>query len=404
MKINHLANSSLEVVFKVQETCNINCSYCYMYNMGNEAHKIVPQKQASDEVWDRVADFIIHENRVRDPRYVRIVFHGGEPMLIKPKIFQRRIAALWEKLSDGLTPKQMERVDLSLQTNGTMVSDDWKEILKRWNISTGISLDGPKPVHDRRRRDKKGEGTYDRVMAGIASLGAEEQIRARGFGGLCVIDPEADGAAVYRYLADETGFSGFNFLLPFMNWDNYDPEAVEGVSAFLVSAFREWCRDIQKGKVRNVRIFLEAVQSFKMLNNKAWEHEINVGHDVIVVECDGTIMTEESLRPTFAGLFSELKVGECSVDDIRVSPQFAQVARDTYTYAEECRGCVLLHACRSGAAIGRVGLRYTSEGDRVKKSVYCNAFIDLYVEVAAFLRVNAATVPAVDLRHLESLG
>lgn len=404
MKINHLVDSSLEVVFKVQETCNINCSYCYMYNMGNEAYKIVPQKQASDQVWDRVADFIVHENVVRVPRYTRIVFHGGEPMLIKPKIFERRMAALWDRLSRGLTARQMERVDLSIQTNGTMVSDDWKAILKRWNLSTGVSLDGPKEVHDRRRKDKKGEGTYDRVMEGIASLNAEEQIRSRGFGALCVIDPEADGAAVYRYLADDAGFRGFNFLLPFMNWDNYDAQTVHGVAAFLVSAFREWCRDVQHGNVRNVRIFLEAVHSLKMLDSKSWEHEISVGHDVIVVECDGTIMTEESLRPTFAGLFSELKVGECTVEDIRTSPQFAQVARDTYTFSEECRGCALRHACRSGAAMGRVGLRYTSTADQLRKSVYCHAFIDLYVEVAAFLKVNAAVMPSVDLRNLESLG
>lgn len=404
MKVNYLENSSLEVVFKVQETCNINCSYCYMYNMGNEAHKIVPQKQANDQVWASVGDFIVCESAIRDPRYVRIVFHGGEPMLIKPKIFERRMAALWEKLSEGLTPRQLERVDLSIQTNGTMVTPEWMDLLVRWNISTGISLDGPAQVHDRRRKDKKGEGTFDRVLEGIASLRSEERILRRGFGALCVIDPQADGAEVYRYLADDAGFAGFNFLLPFMNWDDYDAEAVSGVAAFLVSAFREWCRDIQLGKIRKVRIFLEAVESFKKVNLPSWEHEITVGHDVIVVECDGTIMTEESLRPTFAGLFSDLKVGDCSVQDIRTSPQFAQVALDTYTFSEECRGCALLHACRSGGAMGRVGLRYTSADDQVKKSVYCEAFIDLYVEVAAFLKTNAAKIPAVDLRHLESLG
>lgn len=404
MKINYLPESSLEVVFKVQETCNINCSYCYMYNMGNEAHKIVPQTQASDAVWNNVADFIVRENQVRDPRYVRIVFHGGEPMLIKPHLFERRIAALWTRLSDGLTPRQLERIDLSLQTNGTRVTDEWKAILKRWNISTGISLDGPKHVHDRRRMDKKGEGTHDRVVVGLASLGAEPEIRKRGLGGLCVIDHQADGGEVYRYLVEEAGLTGFNFLLPFMNWDNYDDAVVTGVSAFLVSAFREWCRDAERGIFRNVRIFREAIASFKMVNYRGWEHEINVGHDVIVVECDGTIMTEESLRPTFTGLFSQLNVSANTVEEIHASPQFAQVALDSYALADECRDCALLYACRSGAAIGRVGLRYSSSDDRVRKSVYCQAFIDLYVEVAAFLKVNAVDIPVIDQPSMASLG
>lgn len=404
LKISHKKNSSLEVVFKVQETCNINCSYCYMYNMGNEAHRLVPQKQASDSVWLEVADFIVHENAVRDPTYVRIVFHGGEPMLIKPNIFNRRMSALWERLADGLTERQLERLDLSIQTNATLVTDEWKSVLKRWRISTGVSLDGPQDVHDGRRIDKKGQGTHHLVMSGIASLSAEDKIRERGLGALCVIDPKANGSLIYRYLADNEGFSGFNLLLPFMNWDNYNEEEVEGVSAFLVSAFREWCLDIKNGTVRNVRIFLEAIQSYRMLNNSAWKDAISVSHDVIVVECDGTVMTEESLRPTFSGFFSDLKVGETSVESIRAAPQFMQVERDTFTFSDECGGCALLYACRSGAALGRVGLRYSSSDIELRKSVYCKAFISLYIEVAAFLKLNAVPIPNGGANSLEVLG
>ena len=404
MKINYESGSSLEIVFKVQETCNINCSYCYMYNMGNEAHKVVPQKQATDATWERVADFIIEENRSRNPRYVRLVFHGGEPMLIKPRVFQRRLSALWKKVSESATVQQTARMQLSIQTNGTMVSPDWKDLLRQWKISTGVSIDGPKSIHDRRRVDKHDNGTHERAVSGLRSLAEDEEIRKRGLGVLCVIDPEADGAAVYRYLVNELGVTGFNFLLPFMNWDSYDPEAVAGVSQFLVAAFREWCSDIRAGQVRNVRIFLELVQSFKKLTYKKWQHEIDISHDVIVVECDGTIMTEESLRPTFSGLFSTLKVGHSTLSDIRASPQFAQVASDTFEFAKECDGCALLYACRSGGAIGRVGLRYSSKDETVRKSVYCDAFINLYAELAAFLRTNHATLPTVDLHNLETLG
>ena len=57
-----------------------------------------------------------------------------------------------------------------------------------------MSLDGPRAIHDGRRVDKKGEGTFERVMEGLRSLMADEKILKRGLGGLCVIDPQADGA------------------------------------------------------------------------------------------------------------------------------------------------------------------------------------------------------------------
>lgn len=403
MEIHHLPNSSLEVVFKVQETCNINCSYCYMYNLGNEAFKIVPQQQATDNVWQGVAKFIVFENKIRDPEYCRIVFHGGEPLLLKPKIFDRRIAELYAFLEINLSERQIQRLEFSLQTNATLVTNDWKNVLKKWKISTGVSLDGPKEIHDQRRKDKVGSGTYEKVMIGLDLLKQDKEISENGLGILCVINPEADGASVYRHLVDEVGMNGFNFLLPFMNWDNYDANDVAGISKFLVSAFKEWCKDIQNGKIRNVRIFFEAIQSLKMLDRADFVDRINVGHDVVVVECDGTIMTEESLRPTFKGLFSDLKVGTCSVSDIRLSPQFAQVAEDTYTIAEECRDCFLLNSCRSGASLGRVGMRYCSTSENVSKSVYCAAFIELYVEVFAFLSLNDRNIKISD-RRLETLG
>lgn len=386
--------ASLDVVFKVHELCNINCSYCYMYSQGNSAFQLVPQKQASDEVWLGVAAFIVRETLERDPSKIRLVMHGGEPMLIKAATFDRKMTLLWDELTTHLTPERLGRVELVMQTNGILVNNAWIEVLKRWNISTGVSIDGPEAVHDRQRVDKKGRGTYAQVVDGIRMLAADDEIQKRGLGALCVVDPLASGAVVYRHLVDDLGFNGFNFLFPFMNWDNYDQAAVSGVSRFLVDAFREWCDDASQGRIRNVRVFLEVLESLRSLGQPwALRDTVTICHDIVVVEADGTVMIEESLRPTFEGYFSDQKLNDISVASLRTVPEDAQVYHDTYSIADECRDCALVSACRSGAAIGRVGFRYATVGNQVRKSVYCSTYIELYVAAVAFVKGNPESVP-----------
>jgi uncharacterized protein len=76
--INIADNCSLEVVFKVQETCNINCSYCYMYNVGNTLFQSVP-KQASIEVCGDVANFVVDHFQGREPPTSGSSFTAANP-------------------------------------------------------------------------------------------------------------------------------------------------------------------------------------------------------------------------------------------------------------------------------------------------------------------------------------
>jgi uncharacterized protein len=225
-----------------------------------------------------------------------------------------------------------------------------------------------------------------------------------GLGALCVIDPEADGAEVYRFLVDKMSFKGFNFLLPFMTWETYDAAKVRGVGRFLVAAFEEWRKDAAEGRIYDVRIFREAMMALVRPWSKESGQALTIEHDVVVVECDGTIMTEESLRPTYTGTFSTLNIATASLKDILSAPQFKQVERDTFSIAEECQGCALLRSCRSGQSLGRVGMRYGASGEAVRKSVYCEAFIDLFVSVAAFLQDNEVGLYLDEASGLESVG
>jgi sulfatase maturation enzyme AslB (radical SAM superfamily) len=113
-KIFNDKNASLEIVLKIQETCNINCSYCYMYNLGNEVFKLMPEQRASLRTCVDVGNFVAREIALREPAYVRIIIHGGEPMLIKASAMEDRLTGLWSALHSNLSAIQLERVELAM--------------------------------------------------------------------------------------------------------------------------------------------------------------------------------------------------------------------------------------------------------------------------------------------------
>lgn len=385
VQINIEKLDSMEIVIKIQETCNINCTYCYMYNVGNEAYKEVPPRMSARTCED-IGRFVASEMKTREKLVVYLVLHGGEPLLMRPSEMRRRLETIRKQVEDAGIDNFEERVRFSLQTNAILVTEEWLDVISDWRIGVGVSVDGHLAMHDRRRVDKKGRGTYDRTIEGLKVFQADIGKRVQHLGALCVIDPNEDGGEVYRHLAHDLELGGFSFLLPFMNWDTYDKTIVEGVGRFLVSAYREWLRELANGKTRHVRIFKDALYAVKRGMARTDPSTVHFGHYVIVVESDGSVMTEESLRPTYSGLFSKLNIGQVSLDDIFGSPQHHAVIDDSHSVAEECHGCAIVSACRGGNALGRVGMKYDSKNAELRKSVYCDAFVALYIAIAASIQ------------------
>ena len=384
-------DASVEIVLKVQETCNLNCSYCYMYNLGNELYKSVPASTSLD-VCESVAKFIVREFRSRNPKYVRLVMHGGEPMLMPPRRFRERMDAIISILKNQLTESQLKRVKYCMQTNATLVSEEWIDCLEDYKISTSVTIDGPKEFHDQLRVDKFGQGSYDRVIAGVTALQeAERRGRLDTVGCLLVINPKLNGETAYHHIADELGFKHFDFLLPFRDWESFDPVEMELVGQFLVSSFRAWVASENDGI--SVRLFNKAIKALLLPPNRNSEHlesssskEKKLGHYFIVVESDGSVMPDESLRPTYSGRFSDLNIAEVDMVDVIAAPEYRALIMSSLTLADECLNCTLRTACASGQRIGRLGMRYSALDGFARKTVFCSPFIALYSEVASYLR------------------
>ncbi|MCQ1058983.1 anaerobic sulfatase maturase [Photobacterium sp. DNB23_23_1] len=150
----------IHVVSKpIGPVCNIKCEYCFYL----EKHALYPKNEhyrISDEV---LAAFIKQYVESQPTPVVEFLWQGGEPTLLGMD-FYKKVVELQAPY------KQQKEIRNSLQTNGIRLDDDWCKFFKANNFFIGISLDGPKDIHDRYRKDRRGEGTFERVMQGVRLL------------------------------------------------------------------------------------------------------------------------------------------------------------------------------------------------------------------------------------------
>ena len=133
--------------------CNLNCDYCYYLSKQHLLNKTNGWRM-SDEVLE---SFI--RQYIEDQNYQEVVFswQGGEPTLLGLDFFKRVVA-----LEKKYCPSHM-RCENDLQTNGTLIDDEWCVFLKENNFLVGLSIDGPRELHDQYRKDTHGKGSFDHV-------------------------------------------------------------------------------------------------------------------------------------------------------------------------------------------------------------------------------------------------
>jgi uncharacterized protein len=143
----------------VGAACNLRCRYCYYLNKKN----LYPNSGAGVMSEDLLERFVEQYLNAQTLREVLFTWHGGEP-LMRHRSFYQRALALQRKYARG------RLIDNCLQTNGTLLTDDWCSFLKDNNFLVGLSLDGPPAAHDPYRRTATGAPSFPAVMKGLALL------------------------------------------------------------------------------------------------------------------------------------------------------------------------------------------------------------------------------------------
>ena len=139
--------------------CNLACDYCY-YLEKSKLYTHNPRHVMSDELLERFIKEYIESQTMPQ---VMFTWHGGET-LMRPLSFYKRAVELQKLYGRG------RQIDNSIQTNGTLLTDEWCEFFRENNFLVGISIDGPQDFHDEYRRNKMGAPSFHKVMQGISLL------------------------------------------------------------------------------------------------------------------------------------------------------------------------------------------------------------------------------------------
>ena len=142
--------------------CNLQCKYCYYLKTGELYANMPPRERFS--MTDRtLEEFIKQYIEAQTQPQVLFTWHGGEP-LMRPLSFYKRVLELQQKYARGHV------IDNCLQTNGTLLTDEWCAFFREHNWLIGISIDGPQEFHDEYRRARGGQPSFYKVMRGIRLL------------------------------------------------------------------------------------------------------------------------------------------------------------------------------------------------------------------------------------------
>lgn len=147
------------MVKSVGSVCNLACEYCYYLEKAN-LYRENPNHVMSEELLEKFIKEYIESQTMPQ---VLFTWHGGET-LMRPISFYKKAIELQKKYGRG------RQIDNSIQTNGTLLTDEWCQFFKENNWLVGVSVDGPQEFHDEYRKNKQGRPSFLKVMKGINLL------------------------------------------------------------------------------------------------------------------------------------------------------------------------------------------------------------------------------------------
>lgn len=337
--------------------CNLQCRYCY-YLEKQKLYEGTALEMPNEVLEQFVRDYL----NAQSTPVVNFTWHGGEPLL-RPLSFYRRALQLQKVYAEGKT------IENSLQTNGTLLTDEWCEFLAENRFLVGISIDGPKEVHDAYRRDRGEAPTWERVMRGIELLNKH----GVDWNAMAVVNNRnvSDPVGFYRFFRDELKCQFLQFAPIVEQYpDGRVTEfSVDGESwgEFLCVLFDDWVKE-DIGKVF-VQLFDATLANWCGIMPGVCTLAETCGHAGILewngdlYSCDHFVAPEHRLG----------NIRQQSILEMMHSSQqqrFGQLKRDGLP--RQCRDCEVLFACHgecpknriSTTTAGEPGLNYLCAGYR----------------------------------------
>ncbi|GGA44381.1 anaerobic sulfatase maturase [Paenibacillus physcomitrellae] len=357
--INGQAN--LGVMWKtVSEDCNLACDYCYYSTCGG---KPGPKINRIDSA---LLDKFIKEYMQFSQGAATFAWQGGEPLLAGLDFFKEVVYL------QALYAPPHTVISNSLQTNATLVDDRWAAFFKTYQFLIGVSLDGPKEVHDSRRVNAAGKGSFDRVMAGIEHL-RKHQV---DFNILTVIHKgNVSEAKTLMAFYRENGFNFVQFI-PCMDFRSQQVDkpgeyeiTPQEYGDFLCSIFDEWYNDGYPEV--SIRFFDNMLGVY--LNREA-------EHCVHRAACPTSLVLEQNGDAFPCDFFINEKwtvgnVAGSSIADMLAHPNYARFHQMKTALPDKCRSCEWQRLCYGGCPRNR---KWNPEGTESDPDYFCQSYMQIY--------------------------
>jgi uncharacterized protein len=365
--MNKPQNNSLNTfIIKFSSPCNLNCTYCYEYNTGDDSWKSKPKFLTEENAIQlnlRLKEYLNDTNH----EYLNIIGHGGEPLLMGAD----KLDLIFGKIVSGIEMK----LKIGIQTNGVLVNQKIISVLKKYNVRCGVSLDGNKE-HNRHRVNHAGKESYDEALLGYKELSKENLVS----GVLCVTDFNNDPIAVVDSLCNlEPLPLQIDFLHPFVNHDN--PKGLSKLGFeyknWVIKAFDHYMNTSRYHQIR-VRLFESALfSSLSGKSNSDW-----FGGPMgkyLVIETDGNYDILDHLKSigSFGKHFSNLSMNLHQDTLINAYNKIWEVLDliKMKQVPDLCLDCTHVKSCSGGY----YPTRYSSRNNSLNNpSAYCSGLFDFF--------------------------
>lgn len=355
---------SLQLLIKpASSLCDLKCKYCFYHNLAT--HQALSPKIMSVETLEltikRASEYFANAPK-DEPSYLSILFQGGEPTLAGLDYFKQAIA--FQKQYFAHLPQV--QISNAIQTNGCKLDDELVSFLVANDFFFGISLDGPKALHDAMRIHRNGSGSYDEVRAGITKL----QKFGAQFNVLCVLtDLNAlNIKSVYEHFK-ELGFYYHQYIAcldPFERLGQHSKEpplflSEQAYSQFLINIFDLWYQDLME---RGTYISIRHIENYLAL---LLNMNINSCNMTGVCQIQNVVESSGKIYPCDFFAHDDYELGNLTDHDfehLQTNSKARTFIEQSHQLPNECQHCPYLSICRNGCYRERLN----------GKNIHCAAF------------------------------
>ncbi|CAL7963299.1 Radical SAM protein [Gammaproteobacteria bacterium] len=357
MKIAPASEKLFNIIIKLTNRCCLACDYCYIeshqskYEAGTVSLDII-KKALKDYL------FLVKMERGADLKgqTIKLTWHGGEPLLAGISYFKEIV-----DLEKSVVPSPY-RVVNALTTNAVKINNDWIDFFKKEEFQIGVSIDGPKHIHDAHRKWKGGNGSFEDVMKGIQLLKEGDIL----FGALSVVTTESyrNAEEIFRFFL-HNNIKNLNFI-PYTTFQNW--LSPEEYTMFCIKFFDLWYElDDPKFYVRD---FANIIARIFGRESNLCEYT-NCFGNYLGLDTNGDIYMCDLLIGNKQFFLGNIK--EMSLSEVIGSPRYIELKQLARTNAPSCGKCKCFLICTGGCMYRR----YLGKENLPGKDIYCSTRIQL---------------------------